>query len=270
MNATQLPGLTDQPKKAMSSLPSVKSACLPPPRTSLAAAAVIAKSTCHPAQGSPISDRSDIRRHSRTFAMAFAALGLVLLVGCEALPSGKPAGQAEKPSNRPPNRSSSNLPVTLAAGDILKLWFPGAMEFNNSQKIRSDGKISLPLVGEVQAAGKTIEQLNASLTALYKPQLTNSEVVATLESGGARVVVSGAVHRPGTIAFERSTTVLQAILESGGFTELANLKKVHLIRESSGEHRTEILDLRAAMSGQTAKAIELKAGDMIYVPQKIW
>jgi polysaccharide export outer membrane protein len=197
-------------------------------------------------------------------------LALVVLAGCQ----NPPAGNGSKPATDVPAPTRSQIrstaPVTLAAGDVVRFAFPGAVEFNNSQKIRIDGRISLPVIGEVQAAGKTLEQLRRELSGLYKQHLTNSEVVATLESGGARVVVSGAVAKPGTLPLQGTTTVLQAIMESGGFTELANQRKVHLIRDADGEHRTEILDLRAAMKGQPTRVITVRPGDMIYVPTKFW
>src|SRR5438045_7572672 len=100
--------------------------------------------------------------------------------------------------------------VTLAAGDVIKLTFTGAPELNQSQKIRADGKVSLPLVGEVDAAGKTLVALQNDISQLYKSQLKNSDVVVTLESAPASVVISGAVAKPQRLSFDKPTTVLQA------------------------------------------------------------
>src|SRR5438309_7590448 len=124
--------------------------------------------------------------------------------------------------------------VTLLAGDVVHLTFAGAPELNQSQKIRADGKLSLPLVGEVSAAGKTIGQLQSELAELYKSQLKTSEVSVSLESSLTTVVVSGAVAKPGKIVFERPTTVFQAIMESGGATDFGNLSKVRLVRTIHG------------------------------------
>src|SRR5437773_9630444 len=104
--------------------------------------------------------------------------------------------------------------VILAPGDVVKLTFSAAPELNQSQKVRADGKLSLPLVGEVDASGKTVGQLQGELMQLYKSQLKNPEVTVSLEASVTRVTVSGAVAKPATITFERPTTVFQAIMEA--------------------------------------------------------
>ena len=83
------------------------------------------------------------------------------------------------------------------------------------------------------------------------------------------MVVSGAVQKPGKIVFERPATVLEAIMEAGGFTPEADLKKVSLIRIVKGEHETQIVDLRAVLKGKPTPAIYCSGGDVIYVPEKL-
>jgi len=153
---------------------------------------------------------------------------------------------------------------------VIKLTFPGTAELNQAQKIRADGKVSLPLIGEVAAAGKTLPDLQSELARLYKGQLRNNEVLVTLESGTATVIVSGYVSKPGKLSFDRPTTVFQAIMEAGGVTEYGNLGNVRLIRTVSGEQHTQVLNLRSAMSGKTAKVYYVKDGDVIYVAQRFF
>ena len=180
-------------------------------------------------------------------------------------------GGCQTASHAPlPNQPVADTPVTLSPGDVIKLTFPGASDLNQSQKVRADGKVSLPLVGEVTAAGKTLPVLQSELVRLYKPQLRNSEVLLTLESGTATVIVSGYVSKPGKFSFDRPTTVFQAIMEAGGVSEYGNLANVHLIRTVSGEQHTQALNLRSAMSGKTTKANYVRDGDVIYVAQKIF
>jgi len=169
-----------------------------------------------------------------------------------------------------PNQPMVDTPVTLSPGDVIKLTFSGTGELNQSQKIRTDGKVSLPLVGEVQAAGKTLSGFQSELSILYKPQLRNTGVLVTLESGTANVVVSGFVSKPGKFTFDRPTTVFQAIMEAGGVSEYGNLGKVHLIRTVGGEQHTQALDLKAAMNGKTTKVYYVKDGDVIYVTQRLF
>ena len=160
--------------------------------------------------------------------------------------------------------------VTLVAGDVIKLAFPGAPELNQSQKIRADGKVNLPLIGEVSASGKTVLALQSELSSQYKSELKTSTVVVTLESSVTQVTVSGAVGRPGKLTFERPTTVFQAIMEAGGITEFGTLKNVHLVRLVNGLQKTEVLDLRPITSGQATKPYYVRDGDVIVVQKTLF
>lgn len=169
-----------------------------------------------------------------------------------------------------PEQPTAKTPVNLMPGDVVKLTFPSASDFNQIQKIRADGKISLPLIGEVTAAGKTVPQFQNELISLYKPQLRNSDVIVTLESGVAQVVVSGAVARPSKLTFERPTTVFQAIMEAGGVSEFGNLRKVHLVRTVNGKQQTQVLDLKPTLAGKATNAFYIRDGDVIFVPQSMF
>lgn len=160
--------------------------------------------------------------------------------------------------------------VTLAAGDTIKLVFPGATELSQDQKIRADGKISLPMVGEVDAAGKTVTGIQAELVSRYKDQLKNNEVVVSLVSAPGQVVISGAVAHPAKIAFEKPTTVFQAIMEAGGPSTFGNLKAVRLIRTFSGIQHSQVFDLSPILRGTPTRPFYVRDGDLIYVPQSVF
>jgi polysaccharide biosynthesis/export protein len=168
-----------------------------------------------------------------------------------------------------PVQLTSQTPSYLVAGDVVKISFPAAPELNQTQKVGSDGSISLPLIGEVAAAGKTVGQLQVELARLYKPQLQDNEVIVNLDTRAVPVVVSGAVQKPGKIVFERPATVVEAIMEAGGFTPEANLAKISLIRIVKGEHESQVIDLRALLKGKPTPAIYCSGGDVIYVPEKL-
>ena len=164
----------------------------------------------------------------------------------------------------------SSAPVSLVPGDVVKLTFPGSPELNESQKIQTDGRINLPMIGQVNAAGKSLASLQAELSARYKPQLQNTEVVVTLDSAVIPVVISGAVEKPGKLFFDRPTTVFQAIMEAGGVNEFGSLKNIHLIRTTNGQQVTQTLDLRSTLHGTTTRAVYVKNGDVIYVPESMF
>jgi protein involved in polysaccharide export with SLBB domain len=188
-----------------------------------------------------------------------AALVMLLCTGCQS--------SKETPL---PEQSTAKTPVNLMPGDVIKLSFTGASDLNQAQKIQTDGKLSLPLIGEVTAAGKTIPDLQNELIRLYKPQLRNSDVVITIESGIGQVVVSGAVAKPAKLTFDRPTTVFQAIMEAGGINEFGSLKKVRLIRTINGRQQSQVLDLTPTLKGKNSEAFYIKDGDVIYVPTGVF
>ena len=94
-------------------------------------------------------------------------------------------------------------------------------------------------------------------------------MIVTLETRALPVVISGAVQRPGKIVFERPATILEAIMEAGGFTPEADLKKVSLIRIVKGEHYSQTFDMRPLLKGVPTRAVYINGGDVIYVPEKL-
>ena len=200
------------------------------------------------------------RRTLRPLLKSLAATGLLIASlnwgGC-AYPGTGPL----------PEQMAAPTQVSLTSGDVIKFTFSGAPELNQSQRIQADGKINLPLIGEVDAAGKSIGSLQNEIALRYKPQLQNTTVVVTLESSVTQVVVSGAVTKSAKLSFDRPTTVVQAIMEAGGVNEFGSLRRVHLIRIINGRQHTQILDLSALMRGQPIKPFYVRDGDVIFVPQ---
>jgi polysaccharide export outer membrane protein len=164
-----------------------------------------------------------------------------------------------------PEGATGQHPGVLAAGDTIRISFTTAPELNQSEKIESDGRVSLPLVGQVNASGKSTSQLQEELTGLYKSQLQNSEVTVTLESVTIPVVVSGEVQKPGKVVFERPATVLEAIMEAGGFTAYGDPKTISVIRQVSGIQHSQIVDLSKVLHGVPSRVMYVTAGDVIYV-----
>jgi polysaccharide export outer membrane protein len=159
--------------------------------------------------------------------------------------------------------------LVLREGDTIRVSFPGAPNLNVVQPIRRDGKISLSLVGEVQAAGKTPSNLEKELIDLYGPQLQVKEVTVMLESSAFPVYVTGAVLRPGKLMSDRPLKALQAIMEAGGCDySRANLKAVRIIRTVDGRTEHFQINLRNVLDGKASDNFNLKPSDIIYVPEK--
>jgi len=164
-----------------------------------------------------------------------------------------------------PESASGQHPGVLSAGDTIRVSFTAAPELNQSEKIESDGRVNLPLIGQIYAIGKTTGQLQEELTNLYKAQLQNSEVIVTLENVAIPVVVSGEVQKPGKVVFERPATVLEAIMEAGGFTAYGDPKKIAVIRQVNGVQHTQIVDLSQVLHGKPGRVMYVSSGDVIYV-----
>jgi polysaccharide export outer membrane protein len=222
-----------------------------------------------PMNGWSCSTKTNAPRPPQTFFLTLQSLSkvagfisiLTLLVfagaGCQTDTNTTTfSGQAEVPRH-----------VILASGDVVKLTFSAAPELNQSQKVRVDGKLSLPMVGEVDAAGKTVGQLQGELIELYKTQLKTPEVTVSLEASITTVVVSGAVSKPSKIAFERPTTVFQAIMEAGGPSEFGTLKHVRLVRTVNGVQKSQVMNVHDTLVNQGTKPFYVRDGDVIYVPQ---
>lgn len=165
--------------------------------------------------------------------------------------------------------SSQPPPTILRQGDTIKVSFPGAANLDETEQIRLDGKIALPLVGDVQAAGLTPDQLQQNLVKLYAPQISSSDVTVAIESSTFPVFVTGCVLSPGRIESNQPITALEAIMEAGGFDySRANLRHVHVIRRENGTSQSYILDLKSVLDGDNKNDFFLQPDDIVYVPEK--
>lgn len=176
----------------------------------------------------------------------------------------------QTPRSSMPTSMMGRAPTTLAVGDVVKFTFPGAQEYNHVQKVRTDGKVSLPLIGQVNAAGKDVGRFQEELVDRYASKLQNKEVIVSVETSAIPVYVSGAVNRPGRVTLDRSMTALEAVMEANGFTPRANPSRVVLIRQGGGQHFTKTMDLHSALKGEKTDAFYLKPYDVIYVPESFF
>jgi polysaccharide export outer membrane protein len=170
----------------------------------------------------------------------------------------------------PSNAYMARPKGTLAVGDKIRVAYPGAPEFNQVLKIQADGKIGLPMVGNVTASGRTTSSLQSSLTAMYESHLNDPTVFVSLEEPSASIYVSGEVMNPGKIHLDRSVTALEAVMEVGGFSKLANPKKVYVIRTEGGQQKRFVLNLKDPMNGYNTQAFYLRPYDVVFVERSTW
>jgi polysaccharide export outer membrane protein len=132
--------------------------------------------------------------------------------------------------------------------------------------VRIDGKISLPLIDEIQAAGLTPLQLKENLVKKFREFVDIPNVsVIVMEANSFKVFVSGQVRTPGVVRLRSETSILQLISMVGGFTEWANEKKVLVIRREGGQDKRYTVNYKRIVDGKDPSFI-LKSGDTVIVP----
>src|SRR5207249_776215 len=159
-------------------------------------------------------------------------------------------GGCQSPLPPLPNPPGPKTPVRLSPGDVIKVSYADETIPDQTQKIRRDGKVSLPLIGEVTAAGKRVIDFQHELVRRYEGELENNEALVTLENGTATVTVSGFANKPAVYPFDRPTTVYQAVMEAGGVSDYGSLSNIHLTRIINGVQRTETINLRPSIRGK--------------------
>jgi polysaccharide export outer membrane protein len=169
----------------------------------------------------------------------------------------------------PPPTSATNDPdYEIGPGDTLNISVWKEAELSGIILVRPDGKVSLPLAGDVQAAGATPTKLAATITERLRQYLTDPRVtvIVTL-ANSRRIYLIGEVVRPGAIPMLPNMTLLQALSTSGGFSQFANVKKMYVLRVENGKQIKMPVNYKAAISGRAPEQnIALKAGDTIVVP----
>jgi polysaccharide biosynthesis/export protein len=201
-----------------------------------------------------------MRGYRMIVAAAVGLAGVMSAGGCSSTKA-RPAAEA------PP--ANAGNPV-IGLGDELEVKFYYSPELNLQQKVRPDGMISLQLVGDVQAAGLTPTQLDATLQQLYSKHLKFPEIAIIVRGSYARrVLVGGEVNRPGVIDMPSTMSVLEAVLMSGGFNmNFANVGQVIVMRDDgTGRRVGYAINLKDTIKGAAETPFMLQPQDIVYVPR---
>lgn len=196
----------------------------------------------------------------------------VLAVGCSMLAQtgdAKPKddSMASADSNAGKQTGGSPSDYVIGADDLLKIVVWKEQELTETLPVRPDGKISMPLLGDVPAAGMTPTELSDSIQQKLKKYIADPRVTVVVSAmNSQRVFVTGEVTHSGAIPLLPHMTVLQA-LSTSGFTQFANLKGIYVLRNESG-HQTKLpFNYKEVVKGQRSdENIELKPGDTVVVP----
>ncbi len=195
---------------------------------------------------------------ARAFANRFFACWLLLLTA--ALPS-TPVLAAEP---------AALASYRVSRGDEINFRFFYAPELNMVATVRVDGRVALPLIGELLAEGMTVAELTATVEQRMAEQVRRPQVVINLQGAGAqRVFVGGEVAKPGVQPLVGPLTVLQAVMVAEGLKDTAQPRDVIVLRRGPGGERTvHAVNLAAALAGRdTLPDLSLQAFDVVIVPR---
>jgi polysaccharide export outer membrane protein len=157
----------------------------------------------------------------------------------------------------------------IGASDLLSINVWKEKEISGIVPVRSDGKISLPLVGEIQASGRTPLQLEEEITSKLKTYISDPEVtVMVQESKSQKYNILGMVSKPGSYPLVTKTTVLDAIAEAGGFRDFAKKKSIYILRKDVlGQQQRIPFNYKDVISGKNPQEnVQLQPDDTIVVP----
>ncbi len=171
---------------------------------------------------------------------------------------------------RPAHAADAGAAYRIARGDELSFRFFHTPELNTQAIVRSDGRVALPLLGEINVEGLSVAELSALVMLGLAPQVKRPEVTINVHGmGSQRVFVGGEVVRAGMQPLLGPLTVLQAVMVAEGLRDTARASVVRVLRRGSGGERQVIaVDLKAAMAGEAHAAdVLLQPYDVVMVPK---
>ena len=202
----------------------------------------------------------------------FTALSLAALLGSAAAqtgPSGTPVGTSGTSAVAAPSAPSAAVSTVyrLIAGDKLRIEVYKDTQLSQSLQIRPDGKITLPLVGDITASGHTSMELRDSIATSLKEYIKEPVVtVIVVETTPQVAYVTGEVTKPGPVNITGTLTILQALAMAGGFTDFANRKEILILRNGPGGQKTLTFNYKEAVNEDTRRTpLLLQAGDTVIV-----
>jgi protein involved in polysaccharide export with SLBB domain len=198
-----------------------------------------------------------------TLVFAVTLIGVIILLLASCSSSRKQTYTAYEPTAT----SDSIADVVLETGDEIEIKFVDTPDLNDRQIIRPDGKISMPIAGEVRAAGKTPSVLTNELTGLFSKDLIDPKLTVIVRSfSNRKIFVGGEVVTQGVFPVSNQLTVYEGVLLAGGFnSKSAKLKNVLVIRKGSSGRQVFTFDLRQP---QNMEQFYLQPRDIVYVPKK--
>src|SRR5437899_250769 len=200
---------------------------------------------------------------------------VAILISSSALVLRAQTKLANTPSSRPDAVKAAAPPSTssdefvIGPGDVLAINVWKETDISKVIPVRSDGRISLPLIGELQSSGLTPKQLEAEITKRLKDYVADPSVtVVVQEIRSQKINVLGMVARPGSYAITSSLTVLDAIALAGGFRDFAKQKSIYVLHENADGTQSRLsFNYKEVIKGvNPAQNVKLQPQDTVVVP----
>ena len=189
-------------------------------------------------------------------------------VGTITTPPKQQGGGFGNPNQSVPTPATTDPDYVIGPEDMLHISVWKEPDLSGAVPVRPDGKISLPLLGDVQAAGDKPMQLSNVLAEQLKQYVTNPLVTVVVTGiNSKRIFLVGEVSKNGAMNMLPNMTVLQALAAAGGFSQFANLKKIYILRNENGRQIKIPINYKIIVKGQAPEQnILLKPNDTIVVP----
>jgi polysaccharide biosynthesis/export protein len=211
------------------------------------------------------NDEHDMKHTLISRAMVVAAAALLGWMA--------PARAVAQTTSTRPNVSATASTVAkpadyrLGPGDKIRIEVYKDLQLSQSAQVRPDGKITMPLIGDLTASDQTPIQLRNTITAALKEYMTNPSVtVIVVEVAVPAAYVMGEVKQPGAIQLQRDVTVLQALALAGGLSDFADANAIRVLRPKAGSVETITFRYKDALKGSAQSQMLLRPGDTVIVP----
>ncbi|MEN6542649.1 polysaccharide biosynthesis/export family protein [Parvibaculum sp.] len=188
-----------------------------------------------------------------------AAAGMMLLAACATSGTRQVSSPASAPVSAPAAAAGSEAAYVLGAGDKLRLIVYGEDDLSGQFDVTGAGKVSLPLIGQVQAAGLTLEQFEREVAGRLSQGYLTSPKVSAEVMNYRPFYIMGEVDKPGQYPYTSDMTVLNAVAVAGGYTYRANENSVYITRGSGSE-----------VEYPASQQVKVLPGDVVRVPERFF
>jgi len=199
------------------------------------------------------------------YILLFMTILLLSMAITDATAQEKKAAIPEKPKAVKGEVAANSDTYIIGPEDVLNIYVWKEESMTKTVPVRIDGKISLPLVDDIQAEGLTPLKLKDVITEKLKSYIDTPTVTVTvMEANSYKIYLSGEVKTPGVMRIRSQTTLLKTIITAGGFTEWANKRKILIIKTENGKEKRIIVNYNKIVDGDQPDII-IDRGDTIIV-----